>query len=228
MPQVDLSDVEFWIFDLDNTLYPARCRLFDQVERRIGLYIEQLLNLDREAARALQKQYFREHTTTLKGLMVNHGVDPGHFLDFVHRIDVTGVANDTGLDRALDTLPGKKLIYTNGSVAHARNVMDRLGINRHFDDIFDIAAGNYDPKPSAASFAALIESHGIAPERAVFLDDMPRNLKPAADLGMTTVLISTHSEWAQPSGDEDYIHHTTDKLADWLAALNISSKKTGT
>ena len=228
MPQVDLSHVEFWIFDLDNTLYPAQCRLFDQVERRIGLYIEQLLNLDREAARALQKQYFREHTTTLKGLMVNHGVDPGHFLDFVHQIDVTGVGADTALDRALDSLPGKKLIYTNGSVAHAQNVMQRLGIERHFnDDVFDIAAGNYDPKPSAASFNRLIETYGIAPKRAAFLDDMPRNLKPAADLGMTTVLISTHSEWAQPSGDEDYIHHTTDKLADWLAAANFT-RKTGT
>lgn len=228
MPQVDLSHVEFWIFDLDNTLYPAHCRLFDQVERRIGLYIEQLLNLDREAARALQKQYFREHSTTLKGLMVNHGIDPADFLDFVHRIDVSGVAADTALDRALDALPGKKLIYTNGSVAHALNVMEKVGITRHFPDIFDIAAGDYDPKPSAASFDRLIETHGIVPERAVFLDDMPRNLKPAADLGMTTVLISTHSEWAQPAGDEDFIHHTTDKLADWLAALNTNSKKTGT
>lgn len=224
MPQVDLSHVEFWIFDLDNTLYPAQCRLFDQVERRIGLYIEQLLNLDREAARALQKQYFREHTTTLKGLMVNHGVDPAHFLDFVHRIDVTGVAHDAALDRALEVLPGKKLIYTNGSVAHARNVMDRLGISRHFADIFDIASGNYDPKPSAASFNRLIEEHRIDPKRAIMLDDMPRNLKPAADLGMTTVLISTHSEWAQPTGDEDYIHHSTDKLADWLAAIDTSNK----
>jgi len=228
MPQVDLSHVEFWIFDLDNTLYPAQCRLFDQVERRIGLYIEELLNLDREAARALQKQYFREHTTTLNGLMRKHGVDPAHFLEFVHRIDVSGVAADAVLDRALAALPGKKLIYTNGSVAHAQNVMERLGINRHFPDIFDIAAGNYDPKPSAASFNRLIETYGIAPQRAAFLDDMPRNLKPAADLGMTTVLISTHSEWAQPTGDEDYIHHSTDKLADWLAAAQTTSKKTGT
>lgn len=227
MPQVDLSHVEFWIFDLDNTLYPAQCRLFDQVERRIGLYIERLLNLDREAARALQKQYFREHATTLKGLMVNHGVDPAHFLDFVHEIDVAGVANDTGLDDALEALPGKKLIYTNGSVAHARNVMNRVGINRHFNDIFDIAAGDFDPKPSAASFARLIESYGIAPERAVMFDDMPRNLKPAADLGMTTVLISTHSDWAQPTGDEDYIHHTTDKLAEWLAGVGTTGNKTG-
>jgi putative hydrolase of the HAD superfamily len=227
MPQVDLSHVEFWIFDLDNTLYPAQCRLFDQVERRIGLYIEQLLNLDREAARALQKQYFREHTTTLKGLMVNHGIDPAHFLDFVHQIDVGGVALDAALDRALDQLPGRKLIYTNGSVAHARNVMDRLGINRHFNDIFDIAAGNYDPKPSTASFARLIEAHGIDPKRAAMFDDMARNLKPAAELGMTTILVSSPNDWAQPVGDEtDFIHYTTDRLADWLAAITTAAATT--
>ena len=221
MARPDLSHVEFWIFDLDNTLYPASCRLFDQVDRRIGLYIEQLLNLDRDAARALQKQYFREHTTTLNGLMINHRVDPGHFLAFVHEIDVSGIAADPDLDRALDRLPGRKLIYTNGSVAHARNVMDRLGINRHFKDIFDIVAADYVPKPDPKSFARLIEEHGVAPARAIFVDDMPRNLAPAADLGMTTLLVSSHHDWAQPTGEEDFIHHHTDKLAEWLANVGI-------
>lgn len=223
MPQDDLSHVEFWIFDLDNTLYPASCRLFDQVDRRIGLYVEQLLNLDRESARALQKQYFRDHTTTLRGLMVNHGVDPEEFLDFVHRIDVSGVAPDTDLDLALERLPGRKLIYTNGSVAHARNVMDRLGVGRHFNDIFDIAAADYLPKPDPASYARLVERHGIAPKRAAMIDDMPRNLAPAAALGMTTVLVeSRHApvyDWAQPTGDEDFIHHKTDQLAEWLGGF---------
>jgi putative hydrolase of the HAD superfamily len=223
MPQADLSHVEFWIFDLDNTLYPAHCRLFDQVDRRIGLYIEQLLNLDREAARALQKQYFREHATTLNGLMINHKIDPDDFLDFVHQIDCSAVATDAALDAGLERLPGRKLIYTNGSVAHARNVMDKVGINRHFDAIFDIAAAGYVPKPAPESFARLIEIYGIAPERAVMVDDMPRNLKPAADLGMTTVLVSSHHDWAQPTGEEDFIHHTTDKLGDWLAGIGVKS-----
>ncbi|HVO03735.1 MAG TPA: pyrimidine 5'-nucleotidase [Candidatus Cybelea sp.] len=227
MPQVDLSHVEFWIFDLDNTLYPARIRLFDQVDRRIGLYIEQLLNLDPEAARALQKQYFREHTTTLKGLMVNHGVDPEHFLDFVHRIDVSAVDPDPDLDHALTRLPGRKLIYTNGSVAHARNVMERLGIARHFPDIFDIAAADYAPKPDPASYERLIARYGIEPARAAMIDDMPRNLAPAAALGMTTILVASHHDWAQPSGDEDYIHHTAEQLAEFLAAAGIT-RATGT
>lgn len=222
MPLDDLSHVEFWIFDLDNTLYPASCRLFDQVDRRIGLYVEQLLNLDRESARALQKQYFRDHTTTLRGLMVNHGVDPEEFLDFVHRIDVSGVAPDRDLDRAIERLPGRKLIYTNGSVAHARNVMDRLGVARHFNDIFDIAAADYLPKPDPASYAKLVERHGIAPKRAAMIDDMPRNLAPAAALGMTTVLVSSHHDWAQPTGEEDFIHHQTDQLAEWLGGIGKS------
>jgi putative hydrolase of the HAD superfamily len=222
MPQADLSHVEFWIFDLDNTLYPARCRLFDQVDRRIGLFIQELLNLDPEAARALQKQYFREHTTTLKGLMVNHGIDPVRFLEFVHQIDVSGVAEDPALERALKRLPGRKLIYTNGSVAHARNVMHRLGIGHHFQDIFDIVAAEYLPKPAAESFAQLIATYGIAPERAVFIDDMPRNLKPAAALGMTTVLVASDHDWAQPSGEEDFIDYTTDNLAEWLSDIALS------
>jgi putative hydrolase of the HAD superfamily len=223
MPQPDLSHVEFWIFDLDNTLYPARCRLFDQVDRRIGLYIQELLNLDPEAARALQKQYFREHTTTLNGLMVNHGVDPGQFLDFVHQIDVSGVSEDPTLERALKRLPGKKLIYTNGSVAHARNVMHRLGIGHHFEDIFDIVAAEYLPKPADASFAQLIAIYGIDPKRAVFVDDMARNLKPAAALGMTTVLVASDHDWAQPvAGEEDFIDYTTDNLAEWLSDIALS------
>lgn len=223
MPQPDLSHVEFWIFDLDNTLYPARCRLFDQVDRRIGLYIQELLNLDPEAARALQKQYFRDHTTTLKGLMVNHGIDPAHFLEFVHQIDVSGVSEDPVLERALERLPGKKLIYTNGSVAHARNVMHRLGIGHHFQDIFDIVAAEYLPKPADASFAQLIATYGIDPERAVFVDDMARNLKPAAALGMTTVLVASDHDWAQPTAaDEDFIDYTTDNLAEWLSDIALS------
>jgi putative hydrolase of the HAD superfamily len=216
MPQPALNDVDFWIFDLDNTLYPASCRLFDQVDRRIGLYIEQFLNLDRDAARALQKQYFRDHQTTLNGLMINHAVAPEDFLDFVHQIDVSGVSADLDLDRALDLLPGRKVIFTNGSVKHAENIMGRLGIERHFKDIFDIAAADYTPKPHPSSYRKLVERYGIKPERAAMIDDMPRNLEPAAAMGMATVLVKSHHDWAQPTGGEDYIHHVTDQLAEFL------------
>jgi putative hydrolase of the HAD superfamily len=214
------QDAQCWIFDLDNTLYPASCRLFDQVERRIGEFVQQLLDLDPEAARSLQKQYFRDHQTTLNGLMIHHGVKPEDFLEFVHQIDLTPVALDDRLDQALEHLPGRKLIYTNGSVRHARNVMGRLGVTRHFETVFDIAEAAFVPKPDIAAYRALVARHGIDPARAIMLDDMPRNLVPAAELGMTTVWVKTDVPWAQPPGETHYIHHVAENLADWLHAVS--------
>lgn len=214
------ADAQCWIFDLDNTLYPASCRLFDQVERRIGEYVQTLLNLEPEAARALQKQYFRDHQTTLNGLMIHHKIRPEEFLEFVHRIDLTPVAPDERLDQALDRLPGRKLIYTNGSVRHAENVMGRLGVARHFEGIFDIAEAAFVPKPDITAYRALIARHGIDPSRAIMLDDMPRNLAPAAELGMTTVWVKTDIAWAQPAEQTHYIHHVAENLAEWLHAIS--------
>lgn len=213
------ADAQCWIFDLDNTLYPATCRLFDQVERRIGEYVQQLLNLEPEPARALQKQYFRDHQTTLNGLMIHHGIEPADFLEFVHRIDLSPVAADERLDQALERLPGRKLIYTNGSVRHAKNVMERLGVARHFDSIFDIAEAAFVPKPDITAYRALIARHGFDPARAIMLDDMPRNLAPAAELGMTTVWVRTDVAWAQPVEQTAYIHHIAEDLADWLHSV---------
>lgn len=213
------ADAQCWIFDLDNTLYPASCRLFDQVERRIGEYVQQLLKLEPEAARTLQKQYFRDHQTTLNGLMIHHKIDPAEFLEFVHRIDVSGVAIDERLDQALARLPGRKLIYTNGSVRHAENVMARLGVARHFEGVFDIAEAAFIPKPDITAYRALVARHGFDPNKAIMLDDMPRNLAPAAELGMTTVWIKTDVAWAQPAEQTTYIHHVAENLAEWLHAV---------
>ena len=220
-----LRDVDCWVFDLDNTLYPASCRLFDQVDRRIGEYVQQLLKLDPVAARALQKQYFRDHRTTLNGLMIHHRIRPEDFLDFVHAIDLSPVAEDRRLDAALDRLPGRKVIYTNGSVRHAENVMGKLGVARHFDDIFDIAAAGYVPKPELAAYRAMVARHGIDPKRAVMLDDMPRNLAPAAELGMTTIWVKTDVDWAQPEAETGFIHHTAENLADWLHEISGDDSK---
>jgi len=214
------ADARYWIFDLDNTLYPASCRLFDQVERRIGEYVQQLLKLEPEAARSLQKQYFNDHQTTLNGLMIHHGVRPEDFLDYVHQIDLTPVALDERLGQALERLPGRKLIYTNGSVRHAQNVMGRLGVAHHFEAVFDIAEATFVPKPDITAYRALIARHGIDPAKAIMLDDMPRNLAPAAELGMTTVWVKTDVAWAQPAEQTGYIHHIAENLADWLHAVS--------
>jgi putative hydrolase of the HAD superfamily len=215
----DFGHIDTWIFDLDNTLYPASCRLFDQVEKLIGAYVARHLKLDAEEAYRLQKLYFREYGTTLNGLMKLHGIDPHHFLDFVHEIDLSPVLPSPSLAAALARLPGRKLIYTNGSVAHAERVMDRLGVRGHFSDIFDIVAGNFEPKPKAASYSALIERHRIEPTRSILFEDLPQNLEPAAALGMITVLVRTDSPWAQAGSDGPHIHHVTEDLAGWLVDI---------
>jgi putative hydrolase of the HAD superfamily len=213
-----LSEVADWIFDLDNTLYPARCNLFAQVDRRIGQFIEGRLGLDPVTARQLQKRYFHEHGTTLAGLMAHHAVDPEGFLSFVHDIDVTPVPPSPALNEVLARLPGRKFIFTNGSTAHADRVMARLGVAHHFEGVFDIIAADYRPKPDPATYDSLIRRHGIDANRAAMIEDLPRNLRPAANLGMTTVLVLTGEEWAETDAAGDHIHHVTDDLVGWLTA----------
>lgn len=209
-----------WLFDLDNTLYPASCRLFDQVDRRMGEFVRDFLGLaDPAEARRIQKQYLRDYGTTLRGLMEVHGLHPDAFLDYVHAIDLSPVAPDPALDAAIAALPGRKLIYTNGSEKHAVGILDRLGLSAHFEAIFDIAAADFLPKPDRRSYDALCRRHALDPEATVFFDDMPRNLAPAAAMGMTTVWVVTDSEWAKldHTGEEPFIHHRTEDLAGWLA-----------
>lgn len=221
-----LAGIEDWIFDLDNTLYPASCRLFDQVDRRIGAFIAQRFQLDPVEARSLQKRYFRDYGTTLNGLMQRHDVDPHEFLDYVHEIDVAPVEASAKLQAALARLPGRKLIYTNGSVAHAERVMARLGVRDAFAGIFDIVASEFVPKPKPASYAKLIADHAIRPARAALIEDLPQNLLPAAELGMVTVLVRTDSDWAQEGADGAHIHHATDDLPLWLETVAAALEST--
>jgi putative hydrolase of the HAD superfamily len=212
----NLDHLETWIFDLDNTLYPASCRLFDQVDRNMGAFICEFLKLDPVEARALQKRYLKEFGTTLRGLMINHECPPERFLEAAHAIDYSAVQPDARLADALERLRGRKLIFTNGSVAHAERVLGRLEVGRHFTGIFDIVAAGYLPKPEMAAYEGLIHAYDIDPRRAALIEDLPRNLVPAAELGMTTVLVKTESEWAQDAADGDHIHHVTDDLPAWL------------
>ncbi|MEX1107385.1 MAG: pyrimidine 5'-nucleotidase [Dongiaceae bacterium] len=222
--QSAFAHIKDWIFDLDNTLYPASCRLFDQVDKRIGTYISTLLSLDEIEARKIQKQYFRDYGTTLRGLMTRHDVDPHDFLHYVHAIDRSPVAANPALCTALDALPGRKFIFTNGSVAHAEAVLERLGIGGRFADIFDIVAADFEPKPREAPYRRMVDRNRIASRRAAMIDDLPVNLVPAAALGMTTVLVRTDSQWAQEAADGEHVHHVIDDLAEWLATLVITLK----
>ncbi len=219
MKQTDFDHVETWVFDLDNTIYPARHNLFDQVDVRIGAFIARLLDLDAGAARRIQKQYFRDHGTTLNGLMLHHDVDPHEFLGFVHDIDVACIPPDAELDRNLERLPGRKVIFTNGSTGHAENVLGRLGVAARFDGIFAITDADFVPKPEAAPYAAMVDRFSIDPASAVMVEDIARNLVPAAALGMTTVWVRTDSAWGIEGSEKDYVHHVIDDVADWLAVL---------
>lgn len=214
-----LDDRSIWVFDLDNTLYPHECDLFSHIDHRMTAFIAAHLGLERGAARALQKRYFKEHGTTLRGLMDVHGVPPKDFLDYVHDITLDAIGADHELGRQLAALPGAKLIYTNGTVQHAERVLAKLGIAQHFSDIFDIAAARYVPKPEPGACRAMVARLAIDPRRAVMLDDMARNLAPAHGLGMTTVWIDNGSEWGADSAGEPHVHHVAADVKQAVALL---------
>jgi putative hydrolase of the HAD superfamily len=221
------NDIRDWIFDLDNTLYPAASDLFPQISARMGQFIANHLGLDGAAATSVQKALFRTHGTTLRGLMVEHGVDPHEFMDFVHDIDLSGVARADTLAAALAGLPGRKLVFTNGSRRHAARVLNHLGLDTHVEAVFDIADAGFVPKPDPAGYRILVERFAIAPERAAMVEDMARNLAPAAALGMATVLVGSANDWATEGAEADWIQHRTDDLAGWLAALPAGAEHGG-
>ncbi len=211
-----LAHIESWIFDLDNSLYPPSCDLFALIDLRMGEYIQRLLGCDPVEARRVQKAHFLEHGTTLAGLMREHGVDPHEFLDFVHDIDLARLTADPALVAALDRLPGRKFIFTNADEGHAHRVLDRLGLANAFDGMHDIHAMAYLPKPNPAAYAAICERHAIDPARALFVDDMARNLAPAKALGMTTVWLDNGSERGGHDADQAAVDYVASGLAEWL------------
>ncbi len=212
-----LAEIETWIFDLDNTLYPASSRLFEQIGARMTRFICDRFGLEPEAAKALRKTYFREHGTTLRGLMTVNGVDPDEFLHDVHAIDLSVLAPDPLLSGALGALEGRKLVHTNASAGYARAVLERLGIAGHFAAILDIAAAGYEPKPLLCGYRELIRRHEVDPGRALMVEDMARNLVPAASLGMTTAWLKTPLEWGEEGAQGDEVHYVIEDLGLFLA-----------
>jgi len=215
----ELAGIDTWIFDLDNTLYPARTRLFDQIDQRIGEFIQRHFGVGHGEAKRLQKSYFQRHGTTLRGLMMEHGIAPEGFLAYVHDIDFSILEPAERIDRALQRLDGRKLIFTNADVPYAERVMERLGVRHHFEEIYDIAAAAYVPKPFPEAYATLIERHAVVPERSIFFEDIVRNLAPAAELGMTTVWVRHDDVWSSWGAEDVDCHYATDDLAGWLEAL---------
>jgi len=210
-----LSHVRNWIFDLDNTLYPVSANLFAMIDARIGDYVRTLLNCSPEEAHRVQKGYFHAHGTTLSGLMAEHGVDPYHYLDFVHDVDMSVLEQNEALIQALARLPGRKLVFTNGDAPYAEKVLDRLGLGRSFEAVHDIHATDYRPKPHPDAYHGMCQAYGIDPRESLFVEDMARNLKPAKEIGMVTVWIDNGSEQT-PGEDRSFIDYTVSDLGSWL------------
>ena len=219
----DFSHVTEWVFDLDNTLYPRHCDLFSQIDLQMTDYVSRLTGLDKVEARKLQKDLYRDYGTTLRGLMVTRDIDPHEFLDHAHNIDYSQLPSNPELGTILSQLPGRKLIYTNGTVAHAENTLKALGIEGIFTEIFDIVASDFEPKPSRIPFDTFLEQHNVTPSQAAMFEDLPRNLVPAKDTGMVTVLITPQNPsdykveaWEQAASDSNHIDHKTDDLDRFL------------
>ena len=213
----DLRHVSTWLFDLDNTLYPLESGLAELTSSRITDYVEGLTGLPRDEAQALQKRYLAEHGLTLKGLMIHHGVDPDEYHAHINDVDLAVLAPDPALRTALARLPGRRIIFTNADAGHAERVLVKLAVADLFDEVFHIASAAFVPKPSRGAFERVVAAHHIAPTETAFFEDTERNLEPAAELGMTTVLVGPGAEASTAS----FVHHRAADLRDFLAKAKI-------
>jgi putative hydrolase of the HAD superfamily len=218
--------VETWVFDLDNTLYSHHLNLWQQVDDRIRAFVADFLKVSKDEAFRLQKDYYRRYGTTMRGLMAEHGMSPDDYLEYVHEIDHSPLVPDPALGDALEQLPGRKLILTNGTRKHAEAVMKRLDIDRHFEDVFDIAAADLDPKPLPQVYERFLKRHDVDPRHAAMFEDLARNLEVPHTLGMTTVLVVPEGQrevfreaWELEGRDAAHVDHVTDDLAGFLARI---------
>ncbi|HHX91305.1 MAG TPA: pyrimidine 5'-nucleotidase [Paracoccus sp.] len=216
MPAAAFSHVDTWVFDLDNTLYPPSIRLFDQIDARMTDFVMRVTGTDHGHADQLRKKYWLDYGTTLAGLMAHHGVDPEPYLTEVHEIDFTIVIPDPSLRAAIARLPGRRIVYTNGSAPYARRVIERRGLEGLFDAVYGVEHAGYHPKPQPKAFEAVFALDGLQPARAAMFEDDPRNLLVPHGLGMRTVHVAPA---ALPAVEAAHIHHHTDDLGAFLARL---------
>ena len=215
-PTHKISD---WVFDLDNTIYPAKTNLFRRVSVRITDFVSRHYKVSVGDARVIQKDLFHRYGTTMRGMMSEENIKPEIYLNYVHDIDVSDLDRDYELNSMLTALPGRKHIFTNGTVPHAENILSAYGVRHHFDQIFDIVAAGYIPKPDHHAFECFLRETGIDPNKAVMIEDMAANLRPAAALGMRTVWLASDIEWASRGSDESFVHYKADDLKEFLRSL---------
>lgn len=221
----DFSDVDVWIFDLDNTLYHPGARLFAQIEKRMTDYVMRELGVDADTANRMRDDYWRSHGTTLAGLMANHGIQPGPYLADVHDIDFSVLQPDPPLAAAIAALPGRKIVHTNADAAYARKVLHHRGLPGVFEAIYGVEEVGFHPKPDPRAYEAVLAAHDIDPRRAAFFEDDPRNLAVPFDMGMATVLVGSGQVGPdvlpQDHKHGDHVMHQTDDLTAFLLALAV-------
>jgi putative hydrolase of the HAD superfamily len=218
--------VETWVFDLDNTLYPHHLNLWQQVDDRIRSFVSDFLKIPKDEAFRVQKDYYKRYGTTMRGLMAEHGLTPDTYLEYVHAIDHSPLVPDPALGAALERLPGRKLILTNGTRKHADAVMRRLDVHGHFEDVFDIAAADLDPKPLPQAYERFLRRHCVDPEKAAMFEDLARNLEVPHSLGMTTVLVVPTGDrevlregWELEGREAPHVDHVTDNIVGFIWGL---------
>ncbi len=207
------AHIRTWVFDLDNTLYPPHMRLFDQIEDRMVAYVMAILGVERAEADKLRRDYWHAHGTTLAGLMAEHDIDPELFMVDVHDIDFTVLDPDPTLRGRIEQLPGRKIVYTNGSAPYAKNVLQARGLSGLFDAIYGVEHALYRPKPEAAAFERVFGLDGLEAASAAMFEDEGRNLEVPHAMGLRTVHVSTVPD------PMPYIHHHTDDLSGFLAQV---------
>ena len=217
-----LKSMKFWLFDLDNTLYSGKTKVFEQVDKKMSKYISTKLNVSIKEAKKIQKNYFYEYNTTLNGMIKNHQIDANEFLEFVHDIDIDFLKKDLKLAEEIKKLDGKKIIFTNGPRKHALNVTKRIGIDQLFDDVFDIVDSKFIPKPAIEPYKKLVEKHKIDPKLCVFIEDIARNLKPAYEMGMKTIWIKNEEPWAKKFSDSNFVNYKVNNLSEFLKKINLA------
>tara|TARA_B100000029_G_scaffold346934_1_gene339287 strand:- start:307 stop:984 length:678 start_codon:yes stop_codon:yes gene_type:complete len=216
------NKIDTWIFDLDNTLYSADSGIFQQVHQLMGEFIKNYLKVDLKEAKKIQSKYYKEHGTTLKGLMDNYGVDPDHFLAEVHKLDYSIVSSNEKLNIQLKKLIGRKIIYTNANLQHTLDVLERIGLTNFFDEIFDIKMANYIPKPEIKPYQQIIEKYDLNPNSSAMFDDIAKNLVPAKKVGFTSVWINAGYENFSDDikSSKKYLDYTTTDLHIFLEKVN--------
>jgi putative hydrolase of the HAD superfamily len=222
----DFRHVNAWIFDLDNTLYPAESDLFAQIDVRMCAFVTKFLGVQHEDAKRIQKDYYRDHGTTLNGLIKLHDVDAESFLDYVHDIDLSPLVPDADLNDSILKLPGRRFVFTNGCRNYAMRVLDRIGLTAAIDDLWDIRATGFQPKPERAAYNHVVKAAHIDPTQAVMFEDLARNLVPAHEIGMTTVWLNNGSVWSKqgpqyPMADARHIDYETQDLTGFLRTIRI-------